>query len=91
MNPQLFRHLMIKLYGILHPDDTETGRLTLGHTTSATIARNYAENRTDNAFKRWDDTLAQFRDKPPSFPITVLGGRPNECPLHIRPAQHAAI
>ncbi len=67
MNPQLFRHLMIKLHGILHPDDTETGRLMLGHTTSATIARNYAENRTDNAFKRWDDTLAQFRDKPLLF------------------------
>ena len=63
MNPQLFRHLMVKLHGRLHPDDTETGRLTLGHTTSATIARNYAENRTDSAFARWDDTLARLRDK----------------------------
>ncbi len=66
MNPQLFRHLMVKLHGRLHPEDTETGRLTLGHTTSATIARNYAENRTDDAFKRWDDTLARLRDGSPS-------------------------
>ncbi len=63
MNPHLFRHLMVKLHGRLHPDDTETGRLTLGHTTSATIARNYAENRTDSAFARWDDTLARLRGK----------------------------
>ena len=61
MNPHLFRHLMIKLHGKLHPGDTETGRLTLGHTTSNTINLNYAENRTDNAFKRWDETLARLR------------------------------
>ncbi len=63
MNPHLFRNLMIKLRAKLHPDDTETGRLMLGHTTSATIDRNYAENRTDSAFKRWDETLARLRDK----------------------------
>ena len=62
MNPHLFRHLMIKLHGKLHPGDTETGRLTLGHTTSNTINLNYAENRTDNAFKRWDETLARLRN-----------------------------
>ena len=63
MNSHLFRHLMVKLHGRLHPDDTETGRLTLGHSTSATIARNYAGNRTDSAFERWDASLAEFRGK----------------------------
>ncbi len=66
MHPHLFRHLSVKLRRLLHPDDTETCRLMLGHTTSATIDRNYAENRTDDAFKRWDDTLARLRDKSPS-------------------------
>ena len=71
MNPHLFRHLLVKLHGRLHPDDTETGRLTLGHTTSATIARNYAESRTDSAFAQWDDTLARLADRsPPASLVT---------------------
>ena len=63
MNPHLFRHLAVKLHLDRHPDDMETARLMLGHTTSTTTERAYAENRTDHAFRRWDRTLASLRDQ----------------------------
>ena len=69
MHPHLFRHLSIKLHLCRHPDDMETARLMLGHVSSATTERTYAENRTDHAFKRWDGTLAALRDEP-GAPLT---------------------
>jgi integrase len=63
MNPHLFRHLAVKIHLDRHPDDRETPRLLLGHTSGVTVDRSYAENRTDHAFKRWDQTLASMRDQ----------------------------
>lgn len=61
MHVHLFRHLAGKLYLDANPSDMETVRRFLGHTTMATTARYYTEQRTSQGFKQYDRTIAQLR------------------------------
>jgi integrase len=61
MHVHLFRQLAGKLYLDAHPSDLETVRRVLGHTTTATTARYYAEQRTSQAFGAYDQTLSKLR------------------------------
>jgi integrase len=61
MHVHLFRQLAGKLHLDAHPDDLETVRRVLGHASSTTTARYYAELRIDQAFGRYDQTLAGLR------------------------------
>ncbi len=61
MNIHLFRHLAVKLYLEVHPEDIETARRLLGHTSSATLLRSYAELRDDHAFRRYDNVISDRR------------------------------
>ncbi len=63
MNVHLFRHLAVKLYLAAHPDDIETARLLLGHSSSATTTKAYAEGNNATAFKRYDAMLAGLRER----------------------------
>jgi integrase len=61
MHAHLFRHLAAKLHLNAHPQDIETVRRILNHRTTATTLRAYTEQRTDGAFKRYDQTIADLR------------------------------
>ncbi len=64
MHVHLFRALAGKLHLDENPNDIETVRRVLGHSSSATTARYYVEQRTDQAFQAYDDTLEKRRSKP---------------------------
>lgn len=64
MHAHLFRALAGKLHLDENPNDIETVRRVLGHSSSATTARYYAEQRTDQAFQAYDSTLEKRRSKP---------------------------
>lgn len=67
INPHLFRHLAVKLVLDANPGDMETARRILGHRTSATTQRAYADRGTDAAFQRYGgvlDTLRASADAP---------------------------
>lgn len=66
MNAHLFRHLAVKLVLDANPGEIETARRILGHRSSATTTRNYAELRTAAAFKRYDAIIDDFRDGCPT-------------------------
>ncbi len=78
MNVHLFRHLVSKFHGKLHPNDIETVRRILGHKSSATTLRSYTEHRADEAFRRYDETIATLTDEanrlPPKKPHGRRGG-----------------
>ncbi len=57
MTPQLFRQLMVKIYLDAHPHDIESPRQMLTHSSADTTRRSYAEQRTEEAFRRYDETL----------------------------------
>ena len=61
VNAHLFRHLAGKLYLDKVPHDIETVRRVLGHRSTTTTLNNYAELRSDHAFKRYDTVVAQQR------------------------------
>ena len=61
VNAHLFRHLAGKLYLDRVPHDIETVRRILGHRSTTTTLNNYAELRSDHAFKRYDTVVAQQR------------------------------
>ena len=61
MNAHLFRHLAGKLYLDTVHHDIETVRRILGHKSTTTTLNNYAELRSDHAFKRYDAVVAQQR------------------------------
>ena len=63
MNVHLFRHLAVKLYMAANPGDIETARLLLGHTSTATTTKAYAEGNNAAAFKRFDAMLAGLRER----------------------------
>ncbi len=54
MNVHLFRHMAVKLHLDAHPNDLETVRRLLGHSSLATTTRNYTELNTAAAFRRHD-------------------------------------
>lgn len=62
MHVHLFRHLAAKFYLEAHPEDIETPRRLLGHRSSATTSRSYAELRTDDAYRRYDRVLAMQKE-----------------------------
>jgi integrase len=61
MNAHLFRHIAAKLHLTAHPEDIETVRRLLGHSSSSSIIRGYSELRTGQAFQRYDHTISQLR------------------------------
>jgi integrase len=64
MNPHLFRHLMAKLYLAEFPEDIETARRILQHSSSNTTARAYVEFKNVAAVKRYDAVIAGLRAGP---------------------------
>jgi integrase len=62
MNPHLFRHFAAMIYLRLHPDGIEVVRQLLGHTSTRTTLKAYADPKSDFAFQAWDETLAEHRD-----------------------------
>jgi integrase len=64
LHSHLFRHVAAKIYLDRYPNGIETVRQILGHKSTATTLRSYAENRTDQAFKKWDLTLDSLRNGP---------------------------
>jgi integrase len=63
MHTHLFRHLAGKLRLEHDSSDIETVRQILGHTSSATTLRYYAETRTDQALRRYDETISRLREE----------------------------
>ncbi len=63
MHAHLFRHFAGKLRTEEDPSDIETVRQLLGHKSAATATRNYLETRTDQALKRYEETLARRREQ----------------------------
>lgn len=61
MHAHLFRQLAGKLHLDAHPGDIETVRQVLGHARSATTSRYYVEERTAQAFRTYDATIAGLR------------------------------
>jgi integrase len=64
MNLHLFRHLAAKVLLDHDPNSIEVVRQVLGHTTTRTTERAYAELRTDPAFHALDATLRDLTAKP---------------------------
>ncbi len=60
-NPHLFRHLAAKLHLAAHPEDIESVRQLLGHTTTKVTLNAYAAPNTKPAFAKWDRTVAAIR------------------------------
>jgi integrase len=63
MNHHLFRHLSGKFILDAHPDAIETVRLLLGHTSTRTTLRAYAEGRNAPAFKRLESVIDAKRNE----------------------------
>lgn len=61
MHTHLFRHFVCKLHFDQHPGELETLRRFLLHKSSETTRQHYLELRTDRAFERLQDTIAQQR------------------------------
>jgi integrase len=74
MNAHLFRHLAAKPHLGAHPEDIETARLTLGHKSSATTRRFYAEMKSAAAFRRYDDVVQSWREQ--AVPVRQRAQKP---------------
>lgn len=61
MHPHLFRHLAAKLHLDAHPQQIETVRMVLGHSSTRTTLSSYAEFSSDAAFRAYDATIAARR------------------------------
>jgi integrase len=61
MTPHQFRHLVGALHLQLHPEDIETVRQMLGHKSTRTTLKAYADIFTEAAQRRWDETIATCR------------------------------
>ncbi len=61
MNVHLFRHLSAKLQLERHPADIETVRRVLGHSSTVTTLRAYADLRTKGAFDRYGAIISSLR------------------------------
>jgi integrase len=64
MNVHLFRHFAVKLHLEAHPEDIETARRILGHKSTITTLRAYADLKTASAFRRYDALIANLRAQP---------------------------
>jgi integrase len=65
MNVHLFRHLAGKLYLEHDPAGMEVLRQLLGHASTRTTHRAYAEFQTDAAFRRYEQQIQARRDAAP--------------------------
>jgi len=63
MNVHLFRHLAVKLHLGAHPEDIETARRVLGHSSATTTLRAYADLKNASAFRRYDELIANMREQ----------------------------
>jgi integrase len=63
MNVHLFRHLAAKLHLEAHPEDIETARRVLSHSSTTTTLRSYADLENTSAFRRYDDMIASKREQ----------------------------
>lgn len=66
MNVHIFRHMAVKLHLDAHPNDLETVRRMLGHSSLATTTRNYTELNTAAAFRRHDAVISGLRTPTPT-------------------------
>ena len=60
MTAHQFRHVAAKLYLRSNPGDIETVRRILGHASTITTLRSYAELSSDDAFRRYDETIQRL-------------------------------
>ena len=72
MNVHLFRHMAVKLHLAAHPNDLETVRRMLGHSSLATTTRNYTEFKTAAVFRRHDAVISGLRTPTPTSPAARL-------------------
>ena len=63
MNPHLFRHFAVMLLLDADPNNLETARRILGHRSSTTTLRAYANMKVGPAFQRYGELLARLRAK----------------------------
>lgn len=63
VNVHLFRHIAAKLYLDEHPADIETVRRVLGHSSTATTLRAYADVQSVSAFRRYDEVIASLQQQ----------------------------
>jgi integrase len=63
MHAHLFRQFAGKFYLDANPFDIETIRRILGHRSTATTLRAYAQLRTDHAFRRYDTLVGKRRSE----------------------------
>ncbi len=75
MHLHLFRHLAAKILLDRDPNCIELVRQCLGHTTTRTTERAYAELRTDPAFLALDAGLREIMEKPIMRAPRSKGGR----------------
>jgi integrase len=61
MHAHLFRHLAGKLHLDANPTDIETVRRMLGHRSTTTTLNYYTGQRTNQAYREYDKTLARLR------------------------------
>jgi integrase len=76
LNVHLVRHVAVKLHLDEHPEDIETARQLLGHRSSTTTLRSYAELRTDQAFLRYEQTISALRDQADRVAAKPRGRKP---------------
>jgi len=69
MHAHLFRQLAGKLHIARSPQDLETIRRILGHKNVATTAKYYVKQETEQAFRRYDETLQALRNVDAIGPI----------------------
>jgi integrase len=76
LTPHQFRQLAGKLHLKLHPQAIETVRQVLGHTSTRTTLRSYAQVQRSHAYRNYDGTIETLRNealrrpKPPRKPQT---------------------
>ena len=66
MNPHLFRHFAVTEYLKKYPDDIETARRLLGHSSVDVTLNTYAYLAPAAAHQRFDAFIANQRDTPPT-------------------------
>ncbi len=64
MNPHLFRHFAVTEYLKKHPDDIETARRILSHSSRDITLNKYAYLAPAAAYQRFDEFIAELRDTP---------------------------
>lgn len=75
MNPHLFRHLAGKLYLDANPNDIETVRRLLSHSSTTTTLRSYVTLTATHAIQRYDNLVSRLRSGLPPAPGPALNQR----------------